>query len=81
MLKLRYQLTGTTQRAHKHTRSHTHTHTHRNQRQAEQIKTTKEEEEEEEKGEVIRNHCVHSRWKPTDDDSGLLLSQLLFLPT
>lgn len=25
MLKLRYQLTGTTQRAHKHTRSHTHT--------------------------------------------------------
>lgn len=64
-----------------HTNTHAHTHTHRKQRQAEQIKTTKEEEEEEEKGEVIRNHCVHSRWKPTDDDSGLLLSQLLFLPT
>lgn len=68
MLRLTHQLTKITQ----HTRT---------QWQAEHIKTTEEEEKEEEEGEERSWGCPESNVPPPWDDSGLLLSQLLFLST
>lgn len=55
--------------AHKKKYTHTHLHSHANtltdiyDSDRQRIKTTKEEEEEKARFEVVRNHCVHFRWK------------------